>query len=149
MSNDSPYYRRGELPGFIINQAAKFITDLLHENFKLENQEVTPEQWIILDELWNTDGLSQLELAKATFRQETSTSRILNNLVKRNLVYRSKDPQDQRKNRIYLTEMGISLQKDLIAIVNKTMNDAVAGVNEEELKTCLNVLNEISANISN
>src|SRR5699024_12870411 len=97
----------------------------------------------------DTEGVLQLELAKATLRRETSTSRILNNLVKRNLVYRSKDAQDQRKNRIYLTEMGISLQKDLIAIVNKTMNDAVAGVNEEELKTCLKVLNEISANISN
>src|SRR5690625_676081 len=78
-------YRREDLPGFIINQAAKLITDLLHENFKLANQEVTPEQWIILDELWRHDGLTQLEIAQATFRQQTSTSRILDNLVKREI----------------------------------------------------------------
>lgn len=141
-------YRREDLPGFIINQAAKLITDLLHENFKLANQEVTPEQWIILDELWRHEGLTQLEIAQATFRQQTSTSRILDNLVKRDLVYRSQNPLDKRSNLIYLTNRGKGLQESLIKTVKQTMVDAVSEIDEDDLNNCLQVLNKISATIS-
>lgn len=141
-------YRREDLPGFIINQASKLMTDLLHENFKVADQKVTPEQWIILDELWCNDGLTQLEIAQATFRQQTSTSRIIDNLVKSNLVYRAPNPLDKRSNLIYLTEKGKGLQKSLIKIVKQTMNDAVSGVDKADLRNCLQVLNTISATIS-
>ena len=141
-------YRREELPGFIINRASKLMTDLLHESFQLSNQEVTPEQWIVLDELWRNDGLTQLEIAHATFRQQTSTSRILDNLVKRDLVFRAPNPQDKRSNLIYLTEKGKGLQKSLIKAVKQTMNEAVSEIDEADLKNCLQVLNTISATIS-
>lgn len=142
-------YKREELPGFIINKASKGITDLLHKNFKEAKQNVTPEQWIVLDELWCQDGLTQLELAHATFRDQTSTSRIIDNLVKRNLVYRSSNPLDKRSNLIFLTDNGKKLQKSLIKIVQKTMTDAIDGIDKEDLDTCLNVLNKISNTVSN
>lgn len=144
--NDS--YRREALPGFIINQASKLMTDLLHENFKAADQEVTPEQWIVLDELWRNEGLTQLEISQATFRQQTSTSRIIDNLVKRELVYRAPNPLDKRSNIIHLTEKGKGLQKSLLKIVIQTMEDAVSEIDETNLNNCLQVLNTISATIS-
>lgn len=144
--SENNLYRREELPGFVINQAAKSITDLLHQNFKLANQDVTPEQWIILDELWRHDGLSQLEIARATFRNQTSTSRILDNLVKRDLLYRSQDPQDKRSNLIYLTTKGKGLQETLIRIVKQTMADVVNEIDEDDLTKCMQVLNKMTAN---
>lgn len=137
-------YRREELPGFIINRSSKLITDLLQENFQRSHQEVTPEQWIVLDELWRNDGLTQLEIAQATFRQQTSTSRILDNLVKRALVYRAPNPSDRRSNLVYLTEKGKGLQKSLIKTVKQTMNEAVSEIDEADLNHCLEVLQTIS-----
>lgn len=147
MKENDPY-RRESLPGFVINRASKLMTDLLHKNFKEANQEVTPEQWIVLDELWRNDGLTQLEIANATFREQTSTSRILDNLVKRDFVYRAPNPSDKRSNLIYLTKKGKGLQKSLMKIVKQTMEDAVSQIDEDELRTCLQVLNTISATIS-
>ncbi|PIC56502.1 MarR family transcriptional regulator [Sporosarcina sp. P12(2017)] len=147
--NENDVYRHEDLPGFIINQTAKLITDLLHKNFILANQEITPEQWIILDELWSNDGLTQLKIAQATFRQQTSTSRIIDNLVKRDLVYRSPNPLDKRSNLIYLTKRGKDLHQSLIKTVKQTMAHAVSEINEDELNNCLQVLNKISATISN
>lgn len=141
-------YRREALPGFIINKSSKLMTDLLHENFKAADQEVTPEQWIVLDELWRNEGLTQLDIAQATFRQQTSTSRILDNLVKSELVYRAPNQLDKRSNLIYLTEKGKGLQKSLIQIVTQTMEDAVSDIDETDLSNCLQVLNTISATIS-
>lgn len=140
-------YHRDELPGFIISQASKSITDLLHNNFKQNNQHITPEQWIVLDELWLRDGLSQLDIAKATFRDQASTSRILNNLAKRGLIYRQQDLRDKRSNLIYLTDHGKGLQKTLIGIVTATMDDAVKGIDERELAVCLRVLKQMTANV--
>lgn len=138
--------RREELPGFIISQAAKSMTDLLHHNFKLANQDVTPEQWIILDELWLADGFSQLELASATFRDQASTSRIIDNLVKRDLIFRAQNPNDKRSNLIYLTVKGKGLQNTLIEIVKQTFADAVVGIDKEDLDKCMKVLNLITVN---
>ncbi|WP_313235986.1 MarR family winged helix-turn-helix transcriptional regulator [Sporosarcina ureae] len=146
---ENDVYRREDLPGFIINQTAKLITDLLHKNFILANQEITPEQWIILDELWSNDGLTQLKIAQATFRQQTSTSRIIDNLVKRDLVYRSQNPLDKRSNLIYLTKRGKELHQSLIKTIKQTMAHAVSEINEDELNNCLQVLNKILATISN
>lgn len=145
---ESDSYRREALPGFIINRTSKLMTDLLQANFKSKNQEVTPEQWIVLDELWRNDGLTQLEIAQATFRQQTTTSRILDNLVKRDLVYRASNPADKRSNLIFLTEKGKGLQKSLIKMVTDTMDEAVSEVDEADLKKCLQVLNTISNTIS-
>src|SRR5690625_935672 len=147
MKENDPY-RRESSPGFVINRASKLMTDLLHKNFKEANQEVTPEQWIVLDELWRNDGLTQLEIANATFREQTSTSRILDNLVKRDFVHRAPNPSDKRSNLIYLTKKGKGLQKSLMKIVKQTMEDAVSQIDEDELRTCLQVLNTISATIS-
>lgn len=141
-------YTKEKLPGFIINRTSKLMTDLLHENFKSAKQEVTPEQWIVLDELWRNDGLTQLEIARATFRKQTSTSRILDNLAKRDLVYRAPNPSDRRSNLIYLTEKGKGLQNSLIKIVLQTMEDAVGEIDETDLNNCLQVLTTISATIS-
>lgn len=141
-------YRREELPGFIINRTSKLMTELLHESFKASNQKVTPEQWIVLDELWRNDGLTQLEIAQASFRQQTSTSRILDNLVKRDLVFRAPNPQDKRSNLIYLTDKGKGLQKSLIKMVKQTMHEAVSDIDEADLERCLQVLNSISATIT-
>ncbi len=145
---ETDLYEREDLPGFVINQTAKLIIDLLHKNFILANQEITPEQWIVLDELWRNDGLTQLKIAQLTFRQQTSTSRILDNLVKRDLVYRAKNPLDKRSNLIYLTERGKGLQESLLKTVKKTMNDAVSEIDENDLKKCMEVLNKISATVS-
>lgn len=147
MKEDDVYIREN-LPGFVINRTSKLMTDLLYENFKLSNHDVTPEQWIILDELWRNDGLTQLKIAQATFRQQTSTSRILDNLVKRDLVYRASNPFDKRSNLIYLTEKGKGLQKSLIKIVKQTMDDAVSEIDSDDLNNCLQILNKISATIS-
>lgn len=141
-------YRREELPGFIINRTSKLMTELLQESFQASNQEVTPEQWIVLDELWRNDGLTQLEIAQASFRQQTSTSRILDNLVKRDLVFRVPNPQDKRSNLIYLTDKGKGLQKSLIKTVKQTMHEAVSDIDEADLEQCLQVLNRISARIT-
>lgn len=145
--NERIDYHRDELPGFIISQASKSITDLLHNNFKQNEQLITPEQWIVLDELWLRDGLSQLDIAKATFRDQASTSRILNNLAKRGLIFRQQDPRDKRSNLVYLTDRGKGLQKALISIVTATMDDAVKGIDAKELALCLRVLKQITANI--
>ncbi|MDH4618507.1 helix-turn-helix domain-containing protein [Brevibacillus sp. AY1] len=88
---------------------------------------MSTEQWIILNELWRKDGLSQLELATATMRDQPSTSRIINTLTKRGLVYRAQDSLDKRKNLM-------------------TIAESVKGIAPKDLDTCMEVLRLIRAN---
>lgn len=139
-------FRRHESPGYLINMTGKSINHLLHHNFKKAHHDVSTEQWIILDELWRKDGLSQLELATATMRDQPSTSRIINTLTKRGLVYRAQDPLDKRKNLIFLTDKGKELQEALIGVVKQTIAESVKGIDPKDLDTCMEVLRLIRAN---
>ncbi|WP_183184973.1 MarR family winged helix-turn-helix transcriptional regulator [Brevibacillus invocatus] len=107
---------------------------------------MSTEQWIILNELWRKDGLSQLELATATMRDQPSTSRIINTLTKRGLVYRAQDSLDKRKNLIFLTDKGKELQEALIGVVKQTIAESVKGIAPKDLDTCMEVLRLIRAN---
>ena len=62
------------------------ITRKLYRRFREEEIEVTPEQWIVLHQLWNKEGVTQQELCVNTFKDKPSMTRLIDNLEKQSLV---------------------------------------------------------------
>src|SRR5690554_1043126 len=96
---------------FITGKASIAIARRLHRNFKSNNIEITAEQWSILFQLWDKEGLSQQEIANNTFKDKPSITRLLNNMEKLSLVVRIPHQSDKRTNLIYLTQKGKDLKK--------------------------------------
>src|SRR5690606_27751492 len=104
-----------------------------HRNFKNVNIEISAEQWSILYQLWNKEGLSQQEIASNTFKDKPSITRLLNNLEKLNLVVRVPHQTDKRTNLIYLTKKGKDLKENSMKQADQTLREALEGVSEEEV----------------
>lgn len=80
---------------FLTGKATTALTRRLQQNLKESGINITAEQWSILYNLWQEEGLTQQELANRTFRDKPSVTRLINNLEKLNLVIRVNDRETE------------------------------------------------------
>lgn len=132
---------------FITGKASIAIARRLHRNFKNVNIEISAEQWSILYQLWNKEGLSQQEIANNTFKDKPSITRLLNNMEKLNLVVRVPHQTDKRTKLIYLTKKGKDLKESSMEQADKTLKEALANLNEEEMNVCYEALKKVFNNL--
>jgi DNA-binding MarR family transcriptional regulator len=119
----------------------------LLNNFRKNKIALTKEQWTILGVLWQNDGCSQQTLADKTYRDKPSITRLIDNLEKENLVERRPDANDRRLNLIFLTPKGLEIEKEVIEIVNQTINDAIKGIKTQDLKIIIDTFLQIHDNL--
>jgi len=127
--------------GFIVNRTnTKLKNELLHQ---FKQYDVTPEQWAVLNCLWENDGITPKELAEKTFKDLPNIARILEKLVRKKLVVRQPDPADKRSSLVFLTERGKELKGVLIPIALSVLDRATFGIGAGkivELKVLLNII---------
>ena len=97
------------------------INRMMYRNLRKEGLDITPEQWTVLAFLWKQDGVTQQTLCNSTFKDKPSMTRLIDNLTKQQLVYRSASITDRRSNYIYLTELGRSIKDKATKAVYTTM----------------------------
>jgi DNA-binding MarR family transcriptional regulator len=145
MSNNQ--FKRGELYSVINGMASIAVARRLQKNFRQSGLEITIEQWSVLYHLWKEDCLSQQELCNRTFRDKPSITRLIDNLEKQKLVKRVASKTDRRINLVCLTDTAKELQDKTIDLANQTMNEALLGINKEEIDVVKQVLQKVYDNL--
>lgn len=135
-------------PGFLVNRAALRIKKEFQRLLSNQGFEVTPEQCVVLWQLWNFEGGVQRELASTTFKDMTNMTRILDGLERRQLVMRKRDEHDRRCSRIYLTEQGRDLQEGILRVAGQLAERAYQGLSEEQITQFKEMLSTIYANLT-
>ena len=120
----------------------------LAEVFKKNNVNLTGEQYLVMDTLWNEGTLTQQAIAFIIQKDKNSVTQFIDNLEKKGLVTRSVAKEDRRVNNIVVTEEGMSLKDSTKQLAIDTMNKAIEGIAEEDLQTFVAVLKKVCANIS-
>ncbi|MCV9996196.1 MarR family transcriptional regulator [Paeniglutamicibacter sp. ZC-3] len=91
---------------------ARRLTSLLAPVLRVEN--LTLEEWLILDVLAENDGLSMNEIGAATRASNATLSRHVDALVNRALLFREVAFEDRRRILIFLSERGLNLHRSLL-----------------------------------
>jgi MarR family transcriptional regulator, organic hydroperoxide resistance regulator len=130
--------------GFVVNRAALRLEAALAR--ELAPHGVTPQQWAVLNRLWEQDGLSQAELAERTFKDPPNTARILVRLERKGLVTRAPDPADRRVQLVRLTEEGHRLREVLVPLARAVLARALRGIPPGEVAATLDVLRRVDRN---
>ena len=120
----------------------------LAEVFKKNGVNLTGEQYLVMDTLWNEGRLTQQAIAFILQKDKNSVTQFIDNLEKKGLVTRSVAKQDRRVNNIMLTPEGMALKDSTKQLAINTMNELVAGIPEQDLNTFVSVLKQICDNIS-
>ena len=121
----------------------------LGQQFKLNNINLTREQWSVLVPLWKQQGCSQQAIADFTHRDKPSITRLIDQLEKEGYVERMSHPTDRRQNLIYLTNKGKEIEGKVMYIVNNVTERATRGLSENQIMEIKNFFQHIQNNIQN
>ena len=110
---------------------------------------VTPEQYLVLDILWERQSLSQQNIADIIQKDKNSVTKIIDSLEKKNLVNRVVDKKDRRINKIELTQEGLALEKITTEVAINFMNDTIKGIDNQDLDKFVKVMLKLKDNLDN
>lgn len=131
--------------GFILCHAdLKMKNNLLR---KIKSFDITTEQWMILNRLFEEPGINQKELSERTLKDQGSLTRTLDRMEKKGLVQRQINPTDRRSFLIYLTDEGYALRDRIVPIAVECIEDSVKGFTEEEVDTLVALLKKLILNL--
>lgn len=119
---------------FLIHACYQQIRSATYKEFLAHGLELTPEQWIVLVQLWTKDGQSQSALSELTLRDPPTMSRILDTMQKSDLVTRVVDEQDARSRLVKLTKTGKALQAKLVPVAKKLVARLEHDISERDLE---------------
>ena len=121
----------------------------LHIQAKLREYQfdISFELLEILAYLWRQDGVNQQEIADIIIKDKSSTTYLIDNLVKRNLVVRIADENDRRNKLIFLTKEGKQLQKQFNPLINEMYETATAGIPFGIMEKAIVMLNRMNDNL--
>lgn len=117
--------------GFLIGQTHRKMVNILTARFK--EYDITTEQFSVLVRLHEEDGISQKEIAARTVKDQPTTARILDNLIRKELVRKETSATDRRAFLVYLTPLGRERLSVLLPLEKATLADIFAGFDAKEL----------------
>ena len=120
----------------------------LAEVFKKNGVNLTAEQYLVMDTLWNVGTLTQQAIAFIIQKDKNSVTQFIDNLEKKGLVTRSVAKEDRRVNNIVVTAEGKALKDSTKQLAINTMEQALKDISEADLQTFISVLKKVNANIS-
>lgn len=131
--------------GFLVYVADLKMKNLLQRRIKPFG--LGTEQWAILSQLCEQDGINQRELAAKTYKDQASLTRILDKLAKKGCIERVGCPDDRRAFLIYITEKGRALRDELIPYDRAALDEAEKVLTGEEVKVIKHLLRKLAIGI--
>ena len=108
---------------------------------------LTPEQYLVMDILWDAETLSQQAIADIIQKDKNSVTKFIDSLEKKGLVYRAVNKNDRRVNNIIVSEEGMKLKDKTTEVAVNMMRNVLKDIKEEDLISFDKVMNQIKSNI--
>ena len=140
-----------DLNGHALSWVGKIHYDfgfLVQKAFQENGLDLSKEQWSVLKRLYVNDGQPQNDLAFITHRDKTSMTRLVNSLESKDLVVRKNDENDNRINRIFLTEYAKGVIKKVQPIMYDLIPAVQENLSEKEIETLIAILKKVQAKIA-
>lgn len=134
--------------GFMLERTTRVVKLKFHRLFKDLGIDMTPEQWVMMDSLYQNNDQSQKDLANGSFKDAPTISRIIDVLEKKGWVVRNPSPQDRRIYIIHQTEEGHQLTKNLLEKVQEIRLEGWSGLDMKDYQEFTRIINKVFENYS-
>src|SRR5436189_3390778 len=100
-------------------------------------------QIFVLFELWQQDGLRQIDIAKRLNLSAPTVNKMLKGLIEVNLVTRSRLDDDARSTRIFLTDRAFAMREEIEAQWLELEENILSGLTETERLVLFELLGKL------
>ena len=117
---------------------------------KLRQKDVplTPEQFLLIDLLWNHGSMSQQQLADQMQKDKNSVTKLVDAIERKGFVVRQQKALDRRSNTLVLTEKALELRDGAKQKGISILDEMLDGISETELRAFLATLNKLNVNMT-
>ena len=134
-------------PVKLCNEIARIFRSKMRENCEIDGVMSQPGARLVLSVLAIGDGRSQRELVEMTHLRPPSVSAILKRMTEAGMVELKSDEKDLRVNRVYLTEEGRRVDREIIQRIQRVDARGLCGLSQEEQVTLMALLTKIRDNL--
>ncbi len=114
---------------------------------RLKPYDVTTEQFAVLYQISLNEGVFQKEIAALSYKDQPTTARIVDLLVKKGLVRRQASDSDRRAYLLYLEPPGHELVDALLPLELAVNKDIMNGLSAEQIEQFFTVLEQFARNL--
>jgi len=130
-----------------LNIAHNSMKQRLTETFRNGGFQLSPEQFLVMDTLWDEGVLTQQQIADITMRDKNSIVKLIDGLESRDLVRRVSNPDDRRQNLIEVTPYSLSVREKINALAYESVYGILRDIPQKDLATFVKVLTLMEKNM--
>lgn len=133
---------------FHLEKAYKQFKKYKNDCFKREGIDITGDQWVVLKNIHEREGINQRELAKRCYKEPASVTRILDILERKDWVERRSVENDRRTYELHTTDSGKSLVDKILPLAVEIRAKGIEGLEAEEVSRLKEMLVRVFENFS-
>ena len=145
MKDDDTYLTRSL--GFLLGDVSRLVRKRFDERARA--LELTRAQWRVLAQLRRREGINQRELADILEIENITLTRHIDRLEAKGLIERRLDPNDRRARCLYLKRKTDAVLDKLRALSERTRQEALHGISEQDAEGLIDLLLKIKSNMTN
>ena len=134
-------YKLEEALGFRVNTTANAMKNRFNNFLKPYN--LTSEQHTIMKSVQENPDITPTQLAEITFKDKTTITRMIDTLVKNEMLIRVPNENDRRAYNIKWSPKGEKVMQEIIQIVEDFIIHQRAQFSDEELKSFFKILDTL------
>jgi MarR family transcriptional regulator, transcriptional regulator for hemolysin len=131
---------------YSLDKTIKTYRQFAQKRFFEQGFDITIDQWLVLNAIYEKPDITQLEIAGKVFKDTASVTRIIDLLIKKELLIRDAHSTDRRRFTLELTNEGRKLMIKIIDVVEKNRDIALQDISDKELIRMKETLNHIIDN---
>lgn len=128
---------------YVLEKTIKQYRQFAQSNIDRAGIDITIDQWLILNVIQESPALAQFEIGERVFKDQASVARIINLLVKKELLIQSVSRDDRRRIDRSLTPRGQQLLLAVTPIIAQNRSTALqelSGPAIEQLRQTLEAI---------
>lgn len=134
----------GVFLNLVHNRTKQYISNIFLEH----GFNITPEQFLVMDALWNEGTMSQQQLALSIMKDKNSIVKLIDGLEKKELVQRVADKADRRQNLIELTPSAWEIKEKVTEIAINAVDHVIKDIPQNDLGVFIKVLSKMAENMN-
>ena len=139
---------------FDINEQMTYLVYVMQKRMRrqlsaaLDRDDITLEQFVVLYNLVNQDGVNQKNLSHKVDKDQATLARILDILESRGYVVRKTTEKDRRAFLVYITDEGRVKVKEISRRLGNVHNKIVEGIPQERVELFIELIKQMNENLA-
>lgn len=134
--------------GVLLERSTRITKLTFIKAFKKIGADITPEQWVVLDNLYQQNGQTQTELCDKAYKNKPTISRIIDITCQKKFTTRKNVIGDRRKFKIFLTAKGKKLVEKCQAEVKGLRQLSWKSLTNKDYDTFIKITDQLFDNLS-